>query len=169
MSRGGTNFAESCLVVRVAPEQGSRGGGVITPTFFAGRSYRHMLLIWPCRLCHFPHPPPSLEIFWCPCMFSPQVRTCWHMLQPTPMIFPNSSGYTMIIVHFLKNFAFLLPLWRFEGFPECSWSPTLISPRLKCENYTYSWVLLNAPSLKACWSISRNSVEVFPKRKQHFK
>ena len=56
-----------------------------------------------------------------------------------------------------------------EGRPERGWSLMPKSPFLKGENHSNTCTQLRAYSLKASWSISNDSVGVFPRRKLNFK
>ena len=92
----------------------------------------------------------------------------WHELQDKPVISEISSmvrRWSALIAS--RTFSRFSAFRQAEGRPDLGWSSRDISPPLKHEYHSYTWVLLKASSLKAS-CINTVSAADFPNRKQHF-
>ena len=102
-------------------------------------------------------------------IFKSSVDIRWHELQGKPVISEISSmvrWQSALIV--LQTLSIFSSFQQIEGRPDLGWSSNNISPPLKCEYHSYTWVLLKTSSLKASCSIRTVSAADFPNRKQNF-
>jgi len=76
------------------------------------------------------------------------------------------NGSTTICIDCVANFSRFSSFQEGEGRPDLGWSSHDISPPLKHEYHSHTWVLLKASSLKASCSIKTVSASDFPNRKQ---
>jgi len=101
-------------------------------------------------------------------IFKSSVNIRWYELQDKPVISETSSMVrrrsALIALRTLTRFS---SFRQVEGRPDLGWSSHDISPPLKREYHSKTWVLIKASSLKVSCSIKTVSAADFPNRKQN--
>ena len=97
------------------------------------------------------------------------IKMHWHELHDVPVISEISSLVRQWSAWTAwRTSATFSSVLLMEGWPQCSWSSTDISPILKWLTHFYICVLPTALSLEASLNIVTVSSAVFPKTKQNF-
>ena len=101
-------------------------------------------------------------------IFKSYVNIHWHELQDKPVISEISSVVrrrsALVVLQTLSKYS---SFRQVEGRPDLGWLSHDVSPLLKHEYHSYTWVLLKASSLKASCSIKTVPAADFPNRKQN--
>ena len=137
---------------------GEWGGWGITVMLFFAKNCCALRAVWAGALSWWRNQSPLLHI-----------SGRWHELQNKPVISeisPMVRRRSALIA--LQTFSRFSSFRQVEVRPDLGWSSHHFSPPLKCEYHSYTWVLLEASSLKASCSIKTVAAADFPNRKQNF-